>query len=226
MDIKQAFNEAVKFELARRGWGAQARLARELGIDTPQFNNIISGRRPSEEELRRAISEKLGIAYDEMITMGRQILDGNDPEVPPNQNHQPPKLPVDKVPVISWVQAGTWQDIEDSYPPGEADEWITVALPVGENSFALKVQGDSMSPVFLPGDIIVIDTSKQPETGSYVIAKTTNGTGDHGEATFKQFIRDGNNIYLKPLNLVYPIMDMTEKKFHIVGVVVQKISFV
>ncbi len=39
-----------------------------------------------------------------------------------------------------------------------------------------------------------------------------------------QFIRDGDQIYLKPLNEKYPLINMTGKDFKIVGCVVQKVK--
>jgi SOS-response transcriptional repressor LexA len=53
-------------------------------------------------------------------------------------------------------------------------------------------------------------------SGDYVIAK--NGK----QATCKQFIVDGSNIYLKTVNNRYPIKDMTGIEMKIVGVVVEK----
>ncbi len=129
-----------------------------------------------------------------------------------------------KVPVISWVQAGAWTDIVDEFQPGDADEFIQVFSNVSENTFALRISGDSMTPEFQPGEVITVDPAVQPETGKYVIAKIENGNNENGEATFKQFVRDGGSVYLKPLNDKYPMIDMTGKDFKIVGVVVEKVK--
>jgi SOS-response transcriptional repressor LexA len=78
------------------------------------------------------------------------------------------------------------------------------------------VKGDSMEPESMKGDIVTVDPGRSPISGNYVIAK--NGH----EATFKQLIIDGNNVYLKPLNTRYPIKDITGIEIKIVGVVVEK----
>lgn len=127
-----------------------------------------------------------------------------------------------RVPIISWVQAGAWMQIENIYHPGEGGGDTALCDNVGSRSFALRVVGDSMAPLFQPGDLLVVDPDVAVESGDYVIAKIKNGSGENGEATFKQFIRDGNSVYLKPLNKEYKMMDMTDKEFHIVGCVVQK----
>ncbi len=66
-----------------------------------------------------------------------------------------------------------------------------------------------MTPNFSPGELIIVDPVVQPETGKYVIAKLASDNGENGEATFKQFISDGDQIYLKPLNKKYALMNMT-----------------
>jgi SOS-response transcriptional repressor LexA len=118
------------------------------------------------------------------------------------------------VPVVSWVAAGGWEYAADPHPPGNADEWVDSSWARSPNSFALVTHGDSMSPEFCEGDIIVVDPDVPPHNGSFVIAK--NGA----EATFKQLIVDGDRRYLKPLNPRYPIIDGVG--FRVVGVVVEK----
>jgi len=120
------------------------------------------------------------------------------------------------VPIISWVQAGDWEDSNCQTNPGYAEEWLATTETKNHNSFALRVKGDSMEPEFNDGDVIVVDPGKIPENGSYIVAK--NGV----DATFKQYVMDGSSVFLKPLNSRYPIKDMTGIEFRIVGVVVEK----
>lgn len=63
-----------------------------------------------------------------------------------------------------------------------------------------------MEPEFLVGDIVTVDPGREAINGSYVIAKNEE------EATFKQLVIDGNNVYLKPLNTRYPIKDLLESR--------------
>ena len=139
------------------------------------------------------------------------------PPEPPNvapapANRSQPNL----VPLISWVQAGDWQFAADPFQPSDADEWLDTTATRSEHAFALSVRGDSMEPEFTEGDIIIVDPEREPVSASYIVAK--NGA----EATFKQFVMDGQSVFLKPLNSRYPIRDMTGIEFRIVGVVVEK----
>ncbi len=124
------------------------------------------------------------------------------------------------VPVISWVQAGEWNDIADAFQPGDADDFVLVCRNVSKHTFALRISGNSMAPEFLPGETIIIDPAVRPETGKFVVAKTENGNGENGEATFKKFERDGNKVFLIPLNDKFDVMDMTGIDFRIVGCMV------
>jgi SOS-response transcriptional repressor LexA len=106
------------------------------------------------------------------------------------------------VPLISWVQAGHWNDVIDNLHPGEGER-ISTTYRVRKHTYALRVRGDSMEPKFPDGAILIVEPEENPEPGAFVIVRH-NG----GEATFKQLMVDGNARYLKPLNPRYPIMEV------------------
>lgn len=129
-----------------------------------------------------------------------------------------------RVPLISWVQAGMWADVEDNYHPGEADQWADAFDSVpGEHSFALRVEGDSMtSPIpgklsFPEGTILIVDPQRQALPGDYVIAKDVLTQ----QATFKQLTTDGGRWYLRPLNPSYPTVEIDDPAIRIIGRVVE-----
>lgn len=122
-----------------------------------------------------------------------------------------------RVPIISWVQAGDWQQAVDNFHPGSADDWVEITCQKKTHTFALRVKGDSMvnpngAPSFPEGFILVVEPEMEPAPGDFVIAK--NG---ENEATFKQLIKDGGDWYLKPLNPRYPLKALGDAR--IVGVV-------
>ena len=130
--------------------------------------------------------------------------------------------PANRIPVISAVAAGNWITAEDPYQIGDADDWIQIDGTFGERSFALIVQGDSMTspnPPSIPnGTIIIVDPDIQPEHGSLVIAKLT----DSNEATFKRLSIDSNKRYLEPLNPRYLPIEINGN-CTIIGVVKQAV---
>lgn len=85
-----------------------------------------------------------------------------------------------------------------------------------------------MSPEFIPGDKLVVDSAKEPYPGCYVIAQN----GSH-EATFKKYRAIGYDEHgretfeLVPLNTDFPIMNSKQHEIRIIGVVVEHLrSFV
>lgn len=133
---------------------------------------------------------------------------------------------VRRVPVISYVQAGMWTEIVNSFQPGDANEWLVTSDTHSPNTFVLVVRGNSMEPDFKDGDLVVIDPSVRPRPGSFVVAK--NG---REEATFKKYRPRsvdvlGNDIFeLIPLNEDYPTMRSSEQPIEIIGTMVEHRRF-
>lgn len=85
----------------------------------------------------------------------------------------------------------------------------------GGESFVLQVLGDSMSPEFNDGEIIVIEPEGLASDGSFVLA------WHNDEWIFRQLLRDGTQWRLHALNPAHP--DTTLDTLDDVrGVVIQK----
>ncbi|CQI92249.1 LexA family protein [Yersinia frederiksenii] len=123
-------------------------------------------------------------------------------------------------PKISWVSAGNWSEAIEPYSLNEIDDCVTTTKYAGQNAFWLDVKGDSMtSPVGLTipeGMSVLVNPDMEPTSGKLVIAKLT----DDNEATFKRYIEDAGNKYLKPLNPQYPMIKINGN-CRIIGVVVE-----
>ena len=81
--------------------------------------------------------------------------------------------------------------------------------------FALRVLGDSMSPEFPDGSIIIIDPANEAHDGNYVIAEV------EGEFIFRQLCIEEGKYLIKALNPGYPTLDITDKP-NIKGIVTQR----
>ncbi len=101
-------------------------------------------------------------------------------------------------PVISWVQAGDWSAIHEIHRHDA--EHYPCPVKCSDQTFLLKVRGQSMSPTFNEGELIFVDPEVQPVNGKYVIARLD----DDNEATFKQLIVEGGHKYLKAANPAWP----------------------
>ena len=127
--------------------------------------------------------------------------------------------PVVSLPLIGTVKAG--------YNYLAQENWVgtvdveTSLVGDGKDYFALKVKGDSMAPVFVEGDIVIIKKQNDCENNEYAVVITN---GDEG--TLKKIKKTDNGIILQPLNPAYgPVMytkeEMETIPIIIVGVVKQ-----
>ena len=244
-NIKEQYRQALIY-LKRTHGKTISWIADKGGCSHRHIQGVLSDKEKKGigGEAGERIASAFGMTYADMLSFGQWVMDGRDPEgwVPPLRglvagcyaakaplpagditsaptgNISPGSPVIKKIPVISWVRAGEWQDIDDQFHPGDADDWIHTTATSHPNAFALVVRGDSMEPLFLEGETIIVDPGREAINGSYVIAKN----GDN-EATFKQLVVDGPNVYLRPLNTeLYKQWDMTGVEFRIIGVVVAK----
>ncbi|EDL67448.1 helix-turn-helix domain-containing protein [Vibrio campbellii] len=128
--------------------------------------------------------------------------------------------------VLSWVQAGNWGESPCIEKHNQETKFIPGKSP--KNAYLLKVNGTSMENCggkdhFPNGSFILVNPDVsgtiQDYVGKFVVAVDESTQ----EATFKQLVEDGGARYLKPLNLQYPVIKVTETT-HIKGVVCRVID--
>ena len=91
----------------------------------------------------------------------------------------------------------------------------------GKQYFGLKIKGDSMSPEYRNGDIIICEKVQNCENGDECVVMVN---GDDG--TFKKVIKNENGIILQPLNpnyspMVYSNEDIEKLPVKIIGKIVE-----
>jgi SOS-response transcriptional repressor LexA len=199
----------------------QDEVAARAGISQTAIQKIISGKTKETRKIMQLAQALecnavwLGTGNENpetgMIAVNA-ILPGLSGSIAMESNVSPGPTVHGKVPLISWVQAGHASEVVDLLHPGDGYEWIDTTCQIRRHTYALRVQGDSMTPDFPEGCIIVVEPELDPLPGDFVIARN----GDD-EATFKQLIKDGADFYLKPLNERYPIKPLGH--YHVIGVV-------
>ncbi|HEJ3062528.1 helix-turn-helix domain-containing protein [Pseudomonas aeruginosa] len=175
------------------------RLAHEVGTDTGNLSRLERDLQSVNSELMDRIIKVLGISVSVQAPGISNFDDG--PEIR------------GLVPLVSWVQAGCWNEVSDLYAVGDAEEMLPCPISHGPRTFAVRIRGESMyNPherrSFREGDIVFVDPDVVPKNRSFVVAKLV----DSQEATFKQLIVEGNDQYLKALNPMWPdpILKVTE----------------
>lgn len=123
-----------------------------------------------------------------------------------------------KAPVISWIQAGNWLEVE--HQNNDYTDWVAHTASVGKRAFALRVRGDSMTSMSgrtIPdGSIVIVDPDTAYDHGKVVVARLD----DSNAVTLKELVIDGTQKYLRPFNNSYPMMPINGN-CTIIGVVRQ-----
>lgn len=188
IEMKAQIGEAMR-KLRKDKKMTQDALAEKLEVATANISRYESGKQGIEVDKLPALAEALGVTVPEFF----QIASGEESNVSEATE-------VYRVPLISWVQAGNYEDVFLSSL--DNIELIETTYKPRKYTYALRVVGDSMETKFPEGCIIIVEPEEQPHNKSFVIVTLQ----DSNQATFKQLIDDESGKYLKPLNEKYPLM--------------------
>lgn len=179
--------------LAARYGMSPSGLARKSGLDATTFN---PSKRISEDGKRRwpsteSVSKVLiatGASLEELVSL-----------INPKGKYGPQN--VRSIPLLGLAKAGSEGFFDSAgFPAGTG--WDHVKLPTVEDdqAFALEVTGDSMLPLYRPGDIIILSPNAQVRKGDRVVVKTRDG-----EVMAKVLAKkSGKKIELQSVNPAYP----------------------
>lgn len=147
-------------------------LARRAGLDPTSFNK--SKRKSADGRLRWPSTESLSRILGAMdCSMERFIA-----LVDPARTDRPETRTAGRasVPLLGFAQAGDGGYFDDGgYPAGHGWDLIDLPTAPAGHTYALKVQGDSMLPLYRNGDTLIVDPETQIRTGDRVVVKTRQG---------------------------------------------------
>jgi SOS-response transcriptional repressor LexA len=189
----------------------QEEAAKKIGIKQPSLSDIENGK---TQNISAKTLIGMANAYGKKVEFFETGIDVN------NLNEQSGDYNVQRVrnhgevPLISMVQAGDWTEAFDPYPIGQGETTLLCPVNHSESTFAVRVKGDSMLPNFPEGLILFIDPQVMPNNKDYCIAKLD----DTNEATFKQYIEEDGQKFLKAINPDWPTKYIAiNGNCHIVG---------
>ena len=220
MDYKERLNKAKEeMMLTRRAnlerlvqkFGSIKAMAIAVSRPPNQIGDMVRGQKP--------IGEKISRHIEDALNLGANALDKNvtaEANVNPLSNEE---AKVTRIPLLSSVQAGLPTDHGDLC----FDEYIDVIGDLPNGCYALKVSGDSMSPLMDNGDIVVVDPNRWPKPGDCIVARSD--LENLAEATVKRYFpvgfdSDGREIFeARPFNPEYPVMHSVHQKLEVIGTV-------
>jgi phage repressor protein C with HTH and peptisase S24 domain len=158
--------------LAARNSLSASGLAKRAGLDSTAFNKSkrlsVDGRPrwPSTESLAKII-DATNSSLDEFMS-----LLGEGAALRPAKRVRRRAT----VPLLGFAQAGGGGFFEDAgFPVGQGFDVIELPDGQAEGSYALKVQGDSMLPLYRDGDVLVVRPEATLRKGDRVVVRTVGG---------------------------------------------------
>lgn len=149
-------------------------LARRAGLDPTAFNPSKRvgpdgrARWPSTESIAKVLGATgAGIDVFAALVSGSTIM--------PSQGRGG-RGPARRIPLIGLAQAGSEGYFDDGgFPVGGS--WDEISLPEisDPNAYGLEISGDSMSPVFRDGDVVVVSPAAPIRRGDRVVLRTRMG---------------------------------------------------
>jgi repressor LexA len=111
------------------------------------------------------------------------------------------------LPIIGQVAAGTPVLAETN-----VEDHVEMAGGLfGEDSFLLRVRGDSMiDEGIMDGDLVAVRPSHEAPNGSVVVARIENPETGESEATVKRLYREASGFRLEPANPAYQPLRVAE----------------
>ena len=199
---EKPFGALIREERARCGF-SQKDLAAKAGVSQASISRI---EKNIQANLTEETKNKLLSAFGLSEEGGQALFDA------PFNFGKP-------IPVISWGHVGAFVDANERWPPGVTAEREPVfsSVRIGSNAFGLRIEGDSMLPRFMPGDIAIVDPSLRCDDGSPCIVWV------NGEVSLKLFWDLGGEIVLRAMNDKYPeivIKKNSNVDFRVIGKVV------
>lgn len=177
-------------------------LSKKTGISKTNISCYMSGKYEAKQDGVKSLADALNV--NPVWLMGYNV--------PMDKNVKLDELgnPVVEVPILGTVKAG--------YDYLAQENWIgtiDISKKLAETGefFALKIHGDSMFPVFVENDTVVVRKQDDFENGDIVVA-LINGE----EATVKKGKKSDNSILLQPLNTNYEPLIFTKEEMKTIPV--------
>ena len=108
------------------------------------------------------------------------------------------------MPVINKVSAGYPKDFTDlSYPRGVADEFVSCPDVQDKDAFAARIHGDSMTPKYHEGDIVIFSPAQSPKDGDDCFVRFEDGHTTFKRVFFESAEGGDSVLRLQPRNEKY-----------------------
>ena len=180
-------------ELRLKNGYSQKRLAELCDVHQTAVSQWENGRTAPDSESVLVLSRVLGVSAD--VILGNELQENKV-----------------LVPVLGYVKAGVpAQAVEDIL----GYEEISGELAGRGKYFGLKINGDSMNPLFHPDDTVIVRCQPDAESGDIAVVHVNNE-----EAVVKKLIKKDTSLLLVSENSSYEPMIFTKEEVNSLPVTV------
>lgn len=204
-------------QIMRERNGLSMQLLEQIVKAYPEINRdwLLTGRGEMTKETTPVLPSLTATKADKIVALNNIISNFQQNSKKRGSIHFIPLMNIDAVGGLSNDTCDAPEYIEELFP----------VIGATESSIGLPVSGDSMMPVFLPGDIVVIDEvlewSLFLEMGQYYVIALKDNRRLIKKVTYSETDRMQNFLLLSE-NPKYPPVELPKTLIHRVFIVTQK----
>jgi SOS-response transcriptional repressor LexA len=185
----------------------EEQLASTVGVPVRTIIAILHGWDPHNPAIWDTFAKYFRMTVDFLRT-GESAQARTRVELPVSATHSAAGH-IRKVPLLNWHQTDQMTTRRDLPDIIHAEAMIEATDVSGTRTFALKVQEDSMEPMFTEGEIIFVNPDLKWKAGDYVI--TNSQDGHHKSPLLCQVKAIGTQFMLHPLSRKYEDLPLTKQ---------------
>lgn len=165
----------LAYLIAKHGINPTA-LAKATGVQQPTIHRILKG---ESDDPRTAtvqpLADYFGVSVEFLRTADAESFDHGKPPEPPEVEAAPSLRRFKNVPIVGTVEGGPDGYLEElGHPVGHGDGLIEYPAK-DQNTYALRVRGESMRPRIKSGEFIVVEPNTEPNPGDDVVVICHDG---------------------------------------------------
>jgi SOS-response transcriptional repressor LexA len=185
----------------------EVELASAVKVSVRTIANILDDKLPRDHAIWEKFARYFRMDVDFLRT-GEPAQTRTTVELPRSTHHSAAGQ-IRKFPLLHWHHMG--QIVTSKTLPGviHAEALVEATDVSGARTFALKVQDNSMEPLFSEGEMIFVNPDLEWKPGDYVIARHLDG--DSESMLLRQVKRIGSQRMLHPLNRKYDDLPVTNQ---------------
>lgn len=190
IDFSERLNTALDSkEVPPKGSGRQYAVAKMFNVSQKGARRWLEAEAFPDTKRLPAIADKLGVSVEWLMCGTGHPLREQTVEIG--------QEPTTKIPLLAWDKFHTWiENKQNNTIQNYLENILLSGVPAGKNSFAIRMKGSSMEPIFPEGTVLIIDPQKALINKNYVLVHLVR----ENSIVFRQLLLERENKYLKSLS--------------------------